>query len=255
LDYRDDIALVDLPPEVSVLVQSVLNLDLAATPEITAPEATAPAICIVDSGIVEGHPLLADAIISSKSRSFPESLGPPVPQPPVDKAGHGTHVSGVALYGDVGGRALAKEFSPELWLINARILDDENQLDPARMPFVGDIAEHARDRCRIFNLSFGFSAPGGFMSQYAVEMDEIARERDVLFVVSSGNRLPDHSSEKPYPEFLKHPAWSVLSPAEALNALTVGGITPDRDPYPHAHRKAMAPQALAFSLLALLRDQ
>lgn len=248
LDYRDDVALVDLPPAAHVVVPAALSLSLDDVPEVEAPSRTAPAICIVDSGIVEGHPLLEPAIASAKSRSFPAELGPPVPAPPVKAAGHGTEVTGVALYGDVAAAAVEKKFKPALRIINARMLDDNNELDPDRMPLLRGVVEHVKDDCRVLNLSFGLEHHSGFLSLHAAELDALVREYGVLVVASSGNRHPrdqfgETEPQPTYPEFLSERAWRVRSPAEALNVLTVGGITPDSDPYPpKGHRKAVAPR-------------
>jgi hypothetical protein len=187
LDYRDDLALVDLPPAAHVLVPQVLSLDLDALPETAPPPAAAPALCVVDSGILEGHPLLEPAILADRSRSFPADLGPPIPVAPVSEARHGTQVAGIALYGDVGSCAVARKLEPALWLVNARFLDDKNQLHPDRMPFVRDVVVHARDRCRVFNMSFGLEPSDGFLSVHAAELDALTREHNVLFVVSAGN--------------------------------------------------------------------
>jgi hypothetical protein len=245
LDYRDDVALVDLPPAAHILVPSVLSLDLEQVPPLTSPALTDPAICIVDSGILEGHPFLEPAMMLEKSRSFPEGLGPPVPRPPVDGARHGTNVAGIALYGDVGQCAVLKSFAPCIWLINARLLDDNNELHPDRMPFLRDVVEHVRDRCRILNLSFGLEACGDGLSVYAAEVDALTREFGMLFVVSSGNKatIAGEPPAKSYPDFLQDRDWRVLEPAEALNAITVGGITSGSDPYPPGmHRRAVAPK-------------
>jgi hypothetical protein len=247
LDYRDDVALVDLPPAVEVTVPAVISLSLDDLPEIEAPPDTAPAICIVDSGILEGHPLLEAAIIASKSRSFPASLGPPVPQSPVPAAGHGTQVAGIALYADLVACVDKKEFVPALRLINARLLDDNNALHPDRMPLVREIVEHVQDTCRIFNLSLGLEPHAGFLSVPAVELDTITRENGVLFVVSSGNvdlaaRYGGKRPGKAYPEYLLDDGWKVRSPGEALSALTVGGITPDGHLFrPTATKRTFAP--------------
>ena len=246
LDYRDDVALVDLPPAARVLVPQVLSLDLDSIPQILAPPSTAPALCVVDSGILEGHPLLETSVLGELSRSFPTELGPPIPRAPVDEARHGTQVAGVALYGDVGACALANTFTPPLWLVNARLLDDHNSLHPDRMPFLREVVQHVRGRCRVLNLSFGLEPSEGFLSVHAAELDSLTREFGVLFVVSSGNEdaaslFNRGSLKKPYPAYLIESGWQVLVPAEALNVITVGGITPDRDPYPHS-RTSVAPK-------------
>lgn len=247
LDYRDDIALVDLPPAAHVLIPQVLSLGVDELPEVPSPPLAAPAICVVDSGILEGHPLLENAVLSDRSRSFPEALGSAIPAVPVDEARHGTQVAGIALYGDVGAAAAAKSFAPPLWLINARLLDDHNELAPDRMPFVREVVQHVHDRCRIVNLSFGLEPSEAFLSVHAAELDALTREFGVLFVVAAGNvdvasYFGGRPPTKPYPAFLLDPGWQVLAPAEALNVLTVGGITPDRDPHNDQYHEAVAPK-------------
>src|ERR1019366_6649893 len=126
LDYRDDVALVDLPPVARVIVPEALSLKLDDVPTVDPPADTSAVVCVVDSGILEGHPFLEPAILGAKSKSFPAALGSPVPTAPA--AGHGTQVAGIALYGDVAACAHAKTFEPPLRLINARMLDDKNDI-------------------------------------------------------------------------------------------------------------------------------
>lgn len=266
LDYRDDVALVDLPPAAHVVVPAALSLSLDDVPEVEAPSRTAPAICVVDSGIVEGHPLLEPAIASAKSRSFPPELGPPIPAPPVTAAGHGTEVTGVALYGDVATAAVEKKFTPALRIINARMLDDNNELDPDRMPLLRGVVEHVKDDCRVLNLSFGLEHHPGFLSLHAAELDALVREYGVLVVVSSGNLHPrevfGEVERSDYPEFLSDSGWRVRSPAEALNVLTVGGITPDTEPHPSrgshhpvAPRRAPSPFGCTGGIKGVLKPE
>lgn len=266
LEYRDDIALADLPPKANVLVPEVLGLSLEAVPEVGSPPSTSPAVCVADSGIVEAHPLLEPAVLSELSRSFPAVLGPPVPKAPVGEAGHGTNVAAVALYGDVGACAVTKSFVPNLWLVNARVLDDNNGFHPDRMPFLRAVVEHARARCRVFNLSYGLEQCEGYLSPQAAELDELTREFGVLFVVSAGNMHPGRTASDAaaavadYPECLKGDPRRVLAPAEALTALTVGAITPDRDPsYPQrtaaAPKRAPAPFTLAGGIKGVVKPE
>ncbi|MBI2375643.1 MAG: S8 family peptidase, partial [Deltaproteobacteria bacterium] len=233
LEYRDDVAWIDLPPRPVVGVPARHTLKLTDLPDIPSPEPTAPALCVVDSGIVEGHPLLEPAVLSALSRSFPPTIGPPVPTPPA--AGHGTHVAGIAAYSDLSEPIRRRSFVPDIWLVNARVLDDNNELDPDRMPFMREIVEHVGRRCRVFNLSFGSPREDDNLTLWAAELDELARSSNALFVVASGNHFPPAHPTEPYPDFMDSAEWRVLTPAESLNALSVGGIATDGDPHP-AHR-------------------
>jgi hypothetical protein len=265
LDYRDDIALVDLPPAAHVLVPQVLSLDLDALPETAPPPAAAPALCVVDSGILEGHPLLEPAILADRSRSFPADLGPPIPAAPVGEARHGTQVAGIALYGDVGSCAVAKE-------VRAGSLVGERP-HPRRQEPVASRSHAVRARRRSARPGslprlqhvVRLEPSDGFLSVHAAELDALTREHNVLFVVSAGNEdAATHFNsgrlKKKYPEYLIESGWRVLSPAEGLNVLTVGGVTPDRDPYPHqrigvAPKRAPSPFSRAGALKNVVKPE
>jgi hypothetical protein len=174
----------------------------------------------------------------ARSKSYPAKLGSPVPPAGTAAAAHGTGVAGVALYGDVASCADRKQFEPAAWLINARLLDDNNKLDPDHMPFVRGIVEDVDGTSRIFNLSLGLDPASSALSTYAADIDALARERNSVFVISAGNthprtQFPDPAeAQHEYPEYLLAADWRVLQPAEALNALTVGSISTGRDPHP-----------------------
>jgi hypothetical protein len=237
LEYRDDVALVDLPPKAHVSVPAVLSFSIDDIPEAKPVGDSAPTVCIIDSGVIEGHPLLADTIASSRSKAYPESLGPPVPAARTEAARHGTGVAGVVLYGDLARCVSSKAFEPAASLINARILDDNIELHPDRMPYVRDIVEGMSGMCRIFNLSFGLETSSTALSPYAADLDALARERDAIFVVAAGNESPSRKYPQPsqlpeHPKYLLEDGRAVLQPAEALNVLTVGSISTDNDPHP-----------------------
>jgi hypothetical protein len=105
------------------------------------------------------------------------------------------------------------------------------------MPFVREIVEDLNGSCRIFNLSFGLEPSTNALSPYASDLDALARERDAIFIVSAGNLHPRLKYPSPaelprHPEYLLESGRTVLQPAEALNALTVGSISTANDPHP-----------------------
>jgi hypothetical protein len=222
-----DVRSVDLPPSFG-LERSVIFQDIQNFPEIIAPSEEAPGIVVLDSGLATGHPLLGAAVGDTQSFLPGEEVH--------DEHGHGTHVAGLALYGDFEQNLQAGTFVPTLRLFSGRILDKDN------VNTTGFVENHIEKavryfteiyKCRIFNLSFGDSNKpylGGHLKGLAVTLDTLSRELGILFVVSTGNHRISKQSptgldwRDKYPNYLLDDAWRIIEPAPALNALTVGSI-------------------------------
>ena len=222
--HHRDVRTVDLPPsiglELGLVRKTIQELDL-----VPNPPNDAPGVVVLDSGVLTGHPVLRPAI--GDAQSFLKGSSPS------DEHGHGTLVSGLALYGDVARCLKDSRFVPELRLFSGRILDDqsrgtaelvENQVEEAVRYFVKTYD------CRVFNLSYGDrNKPyqGSHVAGLAVTLDMLSRELDVLFVVPTGNFVGIESGSKwlsEYPGYLTSDEAVLLDPAPALNALTVGSI-------------------------------
>lgn len=222
-----DVASIDVPVLPDLGDDESPELTLKDIPDPVAPEKALPLIGIIDSGL-NAHPLL-DPIIA-KSIAVPDSLGAN------DAHGHGTKVVSIAAYGDVGECAEAKSFEPPFQLMSVRVVNDEGRFDdvqklPEQMrEAVKALAEAG---CRVINMSLGDKTlrpyGGGRATPWAAELDTLAREFDVLIIVSAGNsKLPgDDKGEKlpkSYPKFLTDPSNRLVDPAIAANVLTVGAI-------------------------------
>ncbi len=227
LQHRD-VRLIDLPPSFA-LERSVVFQDIQTIPDVQVPSAQAPGVVVLDSGIAGGHPLLKPALGEAKSFLPHES--------PYDENGHGTHVAGLALYGDFEKQLRARNFVPTLLLYSGRILDKHNRNATG---FVESHVEEAvryfvsEHRCKVFNLSFGDDNKpymGGHLKGLSLTLDTLSRELGVVFVVSSGNhraneRSPDGLGWRDqYPTYLLNDDWRLIEPAPALNVLTVGSLT------------------------------
>ncbi|MBX3276220.1 MAG: S8 family peptidase [Sandaracinaceae bacterium] len=62
---------------------------------VTPPSADAPAVCVLDTGVTRGHPLLEASLDAADCHSCDPEWGTH------DHLGHGTEMAGLALYGDL----------------------------------------------------------------------------------------------------------------------------------------------------------
>ncbi|MBU2357919.1 MAG: S8 family peptidase [Alphaproteobacteria bacterium] len=188
----------------------------------------APVIAILDSGI-NAHPLLRDVLIASEA--FPPELGI------ADVWGHGTRVGGAAVFGDLREQFVAGRISKTARLISAKIIDDNGQFYerrtlPNQMRIVFERLTQTYG-CRIFVISLGDNRPWferGRVGPWAMTLDELARELDVLIFVSAGNRSPRagntvEQSVTQYPGYLLESGNRIYEPSGAANVVTVGALS------------------------------
>ncbi len=222
--HHRDIRIVDLPPRFGMDIKH-LGLDIQQFPITPSPLLSAPGIVVLDSGLATGHPLLGSAVGDAQS-FLPGHLA-------ADESGHGSHVAGIALYGDMTKSIEAGSFIPELRIFSGRILDKDNSNDGLIENHIDTAVRYFANQynCRVFNLSLGDSRKpylGGHVRSLAYTLDSLSRELGVLFIVSTGNVLQSHLDglawKQDYPQYLVNDDWSIIDPATALNVLTVGSL-------------------------------
>ena len=206
------------------------NDDLAD--RIVSPSADAPAVCILDSGSTIRHPLIRPALAPEDQQEW---KGRPLVEDVSHNiwGGHGTQLSGIALYGDLM-EALVREgqISLEHRLESVKILPDRGENDPDLYGFITASAVsrteiQAPARRRAFCLAVTCDAMHwrGRPSSWSAKIDElIYGEGNVqrLITVSAGNIRTSYSAA----EFLdQNDTSGIESPAQAWNALTVGAMT------------------------------
>ncbi len=230
---NDYVYKIDIPPNPLKELPSAFStrIDSFSTPT-DSPREDAPSICIVDSGIAIGHPLLQQAV--GEVLSFPRSLGDGT-----DDCGHGTMVAGIAMYGDVQKCINELNFYPKFTLHGAKVTNKDGNFDDKQLIVnqITDAIVYFKNEygCRIFNLSLGdgdaiFSDDRP--SEWAEVLDTLASNLDILIVVSGGNSRTylDYDSPthvelyKDYPNYLFDQKSRILEPSSAVNVLTVGSI-------------------------------
>ena len=228
----EDIALPQLEREGAALPGP------GATP--TPPDADAPAVCVIDSGIQEAHLLLQAAIDQATSHCFLPSVNGNDVGDFVPPGGHGTRVAGAVLFGE----AIPRDGTPQLpfWIQNARVLDGHNSMPvemfpPEVMRAVVERFHQGPRLTRIFNHSINANVYSRtrYMSAWAAEVDSLCAAYDVLLIQSAGNLaisgsnpylgVKDHlAAGRDYPEYLFEPSTRIANPGQSLQALTVGSI-------------------------------
>jgi hypothetical protein len=208
--------------------------------ELLPPPPEAPTVCVIDSGIQEGHVLLEPAIDRDASHCFLPGRPADDVADEVPPGGHGTRVAGAVLYGESIPRLGRYELP--CWIQNARVLDGGNRMPvelfpPAALRAVVDRYHNGPRHTRLFNQSINTDAPCRLrhMSAWAAEIDALSERYDVLVIQSAGNlrtSMPapvlgvrEHlAAGREYPAYLAEDACRVANPAQSLLALTVGSV-------------------------------
>jgi hypothetical protein len=194
------------------------------------PQATAPRICILDTGVNHGHPLLELVLSAEDLHTVEPAWGV------ADRNGHGTGMGGLATYGDLS-EALATQEDVELVarLESAKILPSPS--NPNRRELHGAITEQAvgrvevnepdrEHRVHLMAVSTQEGRDRGRPSSWSAAVDKLAfaepGEDKRLWILSAGN-LHDPGAWATHP---RHLATSEIhDPGQSWNALTVGGCT------------------------------
>lgn len=210
------------------------------------PPEGAPAICILDTGINRGHPLLQPSLRPQDLHSCDPAWNR------ADHHGHGTQMAGLALYGNLAPLcAGADEIALRHRLESVKILPPAGHA-PNAVELYGAVTAIATSqveaaaptRRRSFSMSVGADADGerGQPTSWSAAIDALAAGRSFdshqqglsyldepgdtpasrLFVISAGNIDPANFSVDYLTQSdLDH----VDDPAQAWNALAVGACT------------------------------
>lgn len=217
-----------LPPEEQ---PEWLN-DLLARGRFANADEDVPHVCVLDTGINNGHPLLAPALADNDLHTIEPAWGTE------DAQGHGTQMAGLALVGDL---------MPEL--VSNSPINIGHRLESVKLlrgqgDNAGDSRHHgyltteaiarpeitAPNRRRVFEMAVTArdNRDRGRPSAWSAAVDSLASDADAenaaprLILVSGGN-IDDSNAWMDYPA--SNSTDSIHDPGQAWNALTIGAYT------------------------------
>ncbi len=224
-------------PIVPALLDHQAEMDVPIPPN---PPEDASVVAILDTGVAETHPLLANSMLAPPSTVIPgETSG-------ADTHGHGTRMAGVAAFSDLAHDLNAGQTpAPRVWMQGIRLTTGQDRPKPEFMLERTEDAVHEAERVdvprRIFSLSLGAptAQPGG-STPWSVTVDRLAYNEGSgrLICVAAGN---EPISGTPNPTLYPNANLSagLTSPGEAVNAITVGAIT-ELDQTSDPNRRSLA---------------
>jgi hypothetical protein len=202
-----------------------------ALARLTPPADANVAVCILDSGVTQAHPLLSPALDVADLHTINPAWG--TADSATQWRGHGTAMAGTALYGDLvpvltGGAAIVLTHRLESVKILPPngVADNEPDLYGAITAEAIECAEiQAPNRRRAIALAVtSESSMRGKPSSWSAAIDQLCLDPDNrrLLIVSAGNIRVDLM---PADHLVRNDLESVEDPAHAWNALTVGAFT------------------------------
>lgn len=214
------------------------------------PAENANSVCVLDTGINHGHPLLAPVVPVDGLHTFKPAWG--TDDRHEHGIGHGTQMAGLAAYGDLLPPILASSpIAVTHWIESGKIYNDrdeqpDDQWGNVVVHTVSAVEQAAPFRRRVFaqQITADNTCYDGRPTSWSAATDQlcaaVGEEPSIprLFFISAGN-WPCKQAEH-YPKINRE--WSVKDPAQAWNVITVGAIThKDRIIEPcNAHRPVIA---------------
>lgn len=206
------------------------------------PDTNVPAVCVFDTGVNRGHALIEPALAERDLHTLDEAWG----KNDHDQHGHGTGMAGLVLHGDLTAALIDTERRTLRHRVESVKLIPPQTFDPNDPKSYGVLTQaavalpeiEAPDRSRIFCLAVSNedvsgatasswsaaidqAAVGRMIADDSEEVDQDGRRPKRLFIVSAGNITP----EIDFTQLRSQDQFPIEDPAQAWNALTIGGYT------------------------------
>jgi Subtilase family len=223
-----------------------------AVERLVPPLADANAVCILDTGVNHGHPLLAPVIPERGLHTFLPAWG--TDDRHENGIGHGTQMAGLAAFGDLMPAMLSSApIDASHWIESGKIFNDRDEQPQEQWgnivaDTIAAVEQAAPFRKRVFaqQITADNTCFDGRPTSWSSVTDQlcagVGEDPSIprLLFVSAGNW--DNKEAERYPAINRD--WSVKDPAQAWNAVTVGACTHrdrilDRQ---YAHYPVIAPR-------------
>ncbi|WP_264048928.1 S8 family peptidase [Methylobacterium flocculans] len=201
---------------------------IALAGHIVWPGKDAPVVAILDTGVQARHPLLGGALPVSRQFTAEPFWGTN------DHHGHGTKMAGVVLYGDLAavptdGRPLRMATRLESVIVTGPKGAPPVPARDAIRRAVEAVEEERAIRVYCLAQTASGEMEDGLPTSTSSVLDQLAYgdgERTRLFCAAVGN-VP-HTDNEPYQAAYyadRNAQFGIQSPAQALNALSVGAVS------------------------------
>lgn len=199
---------------------------------LTVPADDAPTVCLLDTGVSRGHPLLWQSLPEHSLFTVDPAWGVH------DSQGHGTELAGLTLFGDLQ-EALAHDLPIAVShnLESVKVLQSEQgneglsfgsiTIDAVAQP---EVSGPYRQRVFCLAISSAEGRDRGRPSAWSAVIDQLASDwindghTRRLFCISAGN-IAATTAWLDYPASFALPEYGIEAPGQAWNALTVGAFT------------------------------
>jgi hypothetical protein len=182
-------------------------------------------IGVIDTGVSTQTPL--STIVVNNNSDF--GIGGLDPR--IDVADHGTGVAALAALGPRLALPIAGTLTADARILSIRLLDGSR--GSVTTAEVERLIRKAKTDfgVRIFVLTINFSQPlrnDAAISNYAVLLDKLSFELDILISIATANNNPDagltNIDVANYPNWFVNEISNICPPADSMNNLTIGAI-------------------------------
>lgn len=236
---------IEIIEEIPPAEKKISTLSLDHFPDVNLSEVIRkPTVCLIDTGVVEKHPIIDGVVIKSFLKTEETELDN-------DEDGHGTQLTGTILFGNLEDKIGLEEIFPQGRLISVKIAKSfrKKNISGFNDEIVKSIEEiHRNYGCRLFLLTY-LPSYNPFNSdtktrnhQLSIMLDRLINYLNIVIVAPIGNhQFEDVDLDSLSIDDLedgKYTIYSfekkVLEGASGNSVLTVGSIA-GKEIYPRSH--------------------